>query len=393
MVVNSAQAVADRYADFAWQQARGESDAHEELTARISQDPDFCDFLAVSLPHGNQQQPNLLLAAVRYLDGPHAEQGPRGDFAYRSWREWTIRHWDDVRDVMMRRLARTDEPARCATLLPVLARLPQPLALLEVGAAAGLCLHPDRYRYRYDGGPEFGAPDSPVVLPCRTSPGTPVPAAPPRIVWRAGLGLDPLDLSDPDDIRWLRALAWPGPGNDTTLGTSAGTGTGDAWSGSTGSSAGTGSGGDAGSGSRAGNSGHTGNRGASVADRARRQLAAIEAVRNAPPTPLVRGDLLHELPALAAQAPPEATLVVFHTGALTHLPLERREEFVRVVRSLFVDRPGHWVSQEHHSVLPWLPGPRPADARLLTLAVDGRPVALTEQHGRSVQWLAEPEPV
>ncbi|WP_052866391.1 DUF2332 domain-containing protein [Streptomyces niger] len=385
MVVNSAQAVADRYADFSWQQARGVSRAHEELTARISQDPEFCDLLAASLPPGNKQQPNLLLAAVRYLDGPHAAQGPRGDFAYRTWREWTIRHWDDVRDVMMRRLTQTNEPARCAALLPVLARLPQPLALLEVGAAAGLCLHPDRYRYRYDGGPEFGAPGSPVVFPCRTSPGTPVPAALPQVVWRAGIDLEPLDPSDPDDVRWLQALVWPGSEHDTDPGTDVGTSVGADIGAGTGATIGTDVGAGIGADIRAGIRADVG------ADRAGRQLAAIEAVRGAPPAPLVRGDLLDELPALAAQAPREATLVVFHTAVLTYLPLERREEFVRVVRSLLADRPGHWVSQEHHSVLPWLPGPRPADAHHLTLAVDGRPVALTEQHGRSVQWLPRPQ--
>lgn len=340
MVVNSAQAVADRYAEFSWQQARGESGAHEELTARISQDPEFCDFLGASLPPGTEQQPPLLLAAVRYLDGPHADQGPRGEFAYRTWREWTIRHWDDVRDVMMRRLTHINEPARCATLLPLLARLPQPLALLEVGASAGLCLHPDRYRYRYDDGPEFGAADTPVVFPCRTSPGTPVPTGLPRIVWRAGIDLDPLDVTDADDVRWLQALSWPGSGPD-------------------------------------------------AAERQRRRLGAIEAVRQAPPAPLVRGDLLDELPALAAQAPLDATLVVFHTAVLTCLPPARREEFARVVRSVLVDRAGHWVSHEHHSVLPWLPGPRPTDAHQLTLSLDGRPVALTDRHGQSVRWLEE----
>ncbi|MBV9417272.1 MAG: DUF2332 family protein [Solirubrobacterales bacterium] len=52
---------------------------------------------------------------------------------------------------VLARSTRTNEPARCATLLPLLATLPQPLALLEVGAAAGLCLLPDRWAYDYDG--------------------------------------------------------------------------------------------------------------------------------------------------------------------------------------------------------------------------------------------------
>ncbi|MFF2925601.1 DUF2332 domain-containing protein [Streptomyces celluloflavus] len=360
-VVNNAQTVADRYRDFSWRQARGRSEAHEELTARISQDPEFCDLLSGSLPAGNKQQPNLLLAAVRYLDGPHAEQGPRGESAYGRWREWTIRHWDEVRTVIMRRATQTNEPGRCATLLPLLARLPQPLALLEVGASAGLCLHPDRYRYRYrnavtaEAATEVGAPESPVTFECRTSreAGAAEPTVPasgtadglPEIVWRAGIDLNPLDpAAEPDDLRWLHALLWPGD-----------------------------------------------------PDRAARLSAAVEAVRTAPRPRMVRGDLVEELPALAAEAPPEATLVVFHTSVLTYLPLDRREEFARLVRSLLAERPGpgHWISNEHHSVLPWITTPahdtlRPEDGQPLTLALDERPVALTGQHGEALHWLREP---
>lgn len=138
----NAWGVAERYREFSWWEARGRSDAHEELSARISQDPEFCDLLSGSLPAGNKQQPDLLLAAVRHLDGPHAEMGPRGAAAYGRWREWTIRHWDEVRAVIMQRATQTNEPARCATLLPLLARLPQPLALLEAGTSAGCVCTP-----------------------------------------------------------------------------------------------------------------------------------------------------------------------------------------------------------------------------------------------------------
>ncbi|MFB7636004.1 DUF2332 domain-containing protein [Streptomyces sp. NPDC056149] len=358
-VVNAPQEVADRYREFSWQQARGRSEAHEELAARIGQDDEFCELLAGSLPAGNKQQPNLLLAAVRYLDGPHAELGPRGAAAYGRWREWTIRHWDEVRSVIMQRATQTNEPARCAALLPLLARLAQPLALLEVGASAGLCLHPDQYRYRYvQEGRDVacGAPDSPVTFTCRTSGPAPFDDGDattlpggllPDIVWRAGIDLNPLDpAGNPDDLRWLRALVWPG-------------------------------------------------------DEARgaRLTAAVEAVRPAPRPVLVRGDLVDELPALAAQAPAAATLVVFHGSVLNYLPPARREEFAHRVRTLLAERDGggHWISQEHHSVLPWITAPehrslRPEDGMLLTLAVDERPVALTDPHGRSVHWLRSARP-
>ena len=71
---------------------------------------------------------------------------------------------------IMSRATQTNEVGRCATLLPLLASLPGPLALLEVGCSAGLCLFPDRYSYRFTGSRGDVAVDpvdgpSPVVLP------------------------------------------------------------------------------------------------------------------------------------------------------------------------------------------------------------------------------------
>ena len=82
-----------------------------------------------------------------------------------------IMHWPEVEAQMRRRLTQTNEAGRCAVLLPVLAALPQPLALLEVGASAGLCLYPDRYAYRYDGGPTVGQGEP--LLDCATTGLTP----------------------------------------------------------------------------------------------------------------------------------------------------------------------------------------------------------------------------
>ncbi len=79
----------------------------------------------------------------------------------------------------------------------------------------------------------------------------------------------------------------------------------------------------------------------------RARLRAAAAVAAAEPPLLVRGDLVDDLPALAARAPADATLVVFHTSVLYHVPAARREAFVQVVAGL----PGHWIANEAPDVL------------------------------------------
>jgi hypothetical protein len=66
---------------------------------------------------------------------------------YDAFRAAALDRRAEVATTMLARRTQTNEPARCATLLPALASLRQPLAVLEVGASAGLCLLPDRYGY------------------------------------------------------------------------------------------------------------------------------------------------------------------------------------------------------------------------------------------------------
>src|SRR5204863_3139109 len=134
-------------------------------------------FLA-SLPRA-KQQPNLLFAAACYLLGEPA------DIA--ALRALVADRDTELRAVMLARRTQTNEAARCATLVPLLARLPQPLALLEVGASAGLCLLIDRYAYDYGGhrvAPVRRVGADPPVVSCRASPGTPLPARGVGVAWR-----------------------------------------------------------------------------------------------------------------------------------------------------------------------------------------------------------------
>lgn len=267
------------------------------------------------------RQPNLLFAAVRYLGGP-VEDPAR--FAAYLHDEWAA-----VAAQVTSRRNQTNEVGRCAALLPLLADLPQPLALLEVGASAGLCLYPDRYRYHY-GDRVIGDPASTVALHCRTEGPVPVPRQLPTVVWRAGLDLNPLDVRDADTMRWLKALVWP-----------------------------------------------------EHADRLHRLRAAARIVGADPPR-LHRGDMRTDVPALAAQAPADATLVVYHSAALVYLQQQQeRDEFAAAMRAL----PGHWICQEGPSVLPALtPGDHDEAWTRMVVARDGVVVASAHPHGRSLHW-------
>jgi hypothetical protein len=311
-------AIARRFRRFAETEARSHSPLYETLARSVASDPDILTFLA-DLPAA-KQQPNLLLAAVRYVSGvqttPH------------DFRAAFLARRDSIRAEMLRRRTQTNEPGRCAVLLPVLARLPGPLALIEVGASAGLCLLPDRYGYAYDGHQPFGPEPR---FPCRADAATPVPVAHPAIVWRAGLDLNPLDVLDDGDMAWLEALVWP-----------------------------------------------------DQPDRAARLRAAIAVARADPPR-VAGGDLLTALPALAAEAPADATLVVFHTAVLAYIAdPDARAAFSRTVR----DSNAVWISNEIPRIFP---GDRPVDGPegAFLLSVDGEPTAWTDPHGAWINWIAK----
>ena len=194
--------IAERYSRFATIEADPTSPLYRDLSLHISQSESLLRFLA-ELPR-ERQQPNLFLAAVRLVGGT-PESASALDAIVRD-------RGDAVRNVMLTRTTQTNEPARCAVLLPVLAQLPQPLALLEVVASAGLCLLPDRYAYDYGGaaiGPSAAGSGAAPVFPCEANQYTPLPRRNVDVDWRAGLDLNPLDVQSDEDAAWLQTLVWP----------------------------------------------------------------------------------------------------------------------------------------------------------------------------------------
>jgi hypothetical protein len=319
--------IAERYERFA-DEAVGRSPLYFEIAHAVAGTPPVLDLLAAMPPA--KWQPNLLLGAVRYLYGT-----PSSPQEFVSLVE---SHAEQIAEVIAAHSTQTNEPARCATLLPVLAQLAQPLALLEVGAAAGLCLLPDYYEYDYGGhvlAPSASVGVDPPRFSCRAGPGTPLPRRNVDVAWRAGLDLRPVDLSEEAEVRWLEALIWPGEEY-----------------------------------------------------RLPRLRAACEIARANPPR-VAKGDLRTDLRALASEAPKDGTLVVFHTAVLAYVPDSAgREAFARSVS----ETGAVWIANEGPQNIPGAPdlaGEHPDKAAFL-LCVDGNPTAWTDGHGTWIDWRACP---
>jgi hypothetical protein len=94
-----------------------------------------------------------------------------------------------------------------------------------------------------------------------------------------------------------------------------------------------------------------------------------------------RGDLLADLPALARQAPPGATLVIYHSAVLGDLSHAERRQFAETVRSL----DAVWLSND---VTLNVPVTAPGEASF-HLVKDGRTLLATaDTHGTWLRWLA-----
>jgi hypothetical protein len=176
----------------------------------------------------------------------------------------------------------------------VISEAPGELATLEIGPSAGFNLLWDRYRYDYGGGLHWGDPGSEIRLETERRGNVALPELPKAIpvVSRKGIDLNPVDVANDEEVRWLRALIFP-----------------------------------------------------EHVERHAQLEAGIRTIRSHPPR-LVRGDAVEGVPELLAEAPRDATLVVFATHTLAQLP---RDGLVKLLKSLQrhgADRPVFFVSME-----------------------------------------------
>ncbi|PZC45190.1 MAG: hypothetical protein DK306_001572 [Chloroflexi bacterium] len=283
------------------------------LCPAIAADDDLLAVAASASP--TQPPPNLLFGAVHYLllDGRHdplsafypdlAPTGSAADplHAFPHFRDFVLRNRTQIETLIAGRRVQTNVIQRCTCLLPAFAHVADAapehaLALLEIGPSAGLNLAWDRYGYRYHGATDarWGDPSAPVQLDAELRGAVDLPPLPANlpVAWRAGLELHPVDITNDDQVRWLRALIWP-----------------------------------------------------EHVERHQRLAAAIAVARQRPPR-IVPGDATTDLASLLTEAPIDAALCVFATHALYQVPDECRQRIDAALQNAAQLRPVWFLSME-----------------------------------------------
>lgn len=325
----------EQYREFAGH-AAADSPYFAAWSLGVAQDDDVLSWLT-RLPRV-KQQPNLVFAAARWHGVP--APGP-----YAGLRDALLGDDGRIEATIRSRRTQTNEVGRLATLLPAFGLAArdtaEPLVLIEVGASAGLCLFPDRYRHRWRWAGEPPREESlgeGPELRCDVAGPVPLPDTPPVVGWRAGIDLHPLSVHDADAMDWLEMLVWP-----------------------------------------------------EQHDRRVRLRRAVEVAAAEPPY-LVRGDLLDELPLLVEEAQAFGRVVVFHTAVVAYLDGPARRRFADLMAGLVASGACHWVSNEGRRVLPEVSATAPRGAGTdddlhFVLGLDGQALARTHGHGRALRWL------
>jgi hypothetical protein len=351
--VSAHRTVGDRYRRFG-EDAAATSPLYERVAVAMSESDEAVRAVEAMPPR--TRPPALVLAALHDL--ALAGRAPAltaawattdHDAAARAAIQTLLQMTDAVVTIATRRRPRTDETGRCAVLYPAVAEAARrtgadAVGLIDVGCSAGLNLTVDRVGITYSDGRTLGDPSCPVQMAARVVGDRPVPTrAMPEVAVRIGVDRDPLDVTDADDARWLRACLPP-----------------------------------------------------DQPERRARLDAEIALAAAAPPV-LMRGDVVEVLPEALARVPGEAVPVVTTTWALSALSREDRLRFLNRLHEAAAGRAVAWVSVEGVGVAPSVPtlGDRPASGHsLVGLAVfDGTAGAIDTvgrcwSRGRLLSWLA-----
>ena len=341
-----------RFRAFAGEAVR--APLYQRLAAEAAERPEVLRVLAHA--PAQQQLPVLLFAAVHHLllDGadpalaahyPNLSVEPPAGDAAALFMRFVMDHHDELAALVATRSTQTNEVGRCSQFLPALGMVAAEVGAIshvDIGTSAGLNLLLPQYRYEYQPGGVVGE-ESPVTLRCGTTGAVPVPASMPKVARSIGLDRSPIDLSDPEEVRWLEACVWP-----------------------------------------------------DQADRFQRLVAALGIAALHPPD-VRAGDAVEAVADLVVEAAGRAHPVVTNSWVLNYLDHGARADYVEEMDRLGARLDLSWVIAEAPDQTPGLPVPTTSPAESITVVSlvtwrsgrrEVRRLATTHPHGYWLHWEA-----
>ena len=347
--------LAQVYRHFAESEDAGNSPLYQRVAVALSGSEEA--LRAIEAAPARQRHPAVILAALHDLvlagRAPAlaaAYAAADGDAAAGAAIAALLRLTGEIAATAVRRRPRADETGRSAVLYPAVAGAAhragaRAVGLIDVGCSAGFDLDVGRVGITYSNGQSLGDPFSPVQVSASIVGNRPLPErAIPEVVARLGIDVDPVDVTDGDEVRWLRACLPP--------------------------------------------------------DRPERlaRLDAELALAATDPPVLVQGHAVEVLPDAIARVPADALPVVMTTWALSSFSLETRLRFLQRLGDAAAGRAVAWVSAEGVGVAPAIPtlGDRRASGHsILGVAVFDGSALHTEavgrcwSRGRLLAWLSD----
>ena len=228
------EAIAASFRRTAEAEFAAESPLYDRLARAVAERPDLCEPLLAAPP--TQRRALLYFAAVGYVLRTVERAHPLADWyatlggtraandgdPVAALADLVGAGGDDIAAPCARKITQTNEARRAALLRPAWGRAAEiasamrrpELAIIELGASAGLLLATDRYAIRYHRGQSertYGGGGLTIDCDLRGSVGgwpdhaaTAVP-----VVSRTGVDLEPIGPGDADGADWLHACVWP----------------------------------------------------------------------------------------------------------------------------------------------------------------------------------------
>jgi len=317
------------------------------LASQIANDPDILKLVRDA--DLATQVSNLLFGAVHFLL-LSGIQHPLADFypdltefprpitdSYPYFLAFCLEHTQEIEKLVTEKRVQTNEVTRCAVLLPAFNLAYQrmnnkPLAIVEIGSSAGIHLIWDHFYYDYGSAGQVGNPDSKVKLrtDIRGSKSPPIPEQMPKVAYRIGTDIYPIDPNDEEATRWLRALIWP-----------------------------------------------------DHQDRRARLEAALSELW-LKPVEVVMGNAAETLPAILENVPANFNLCVFHSYSFVQMPPAIREQILELLLVFSRQRDFHRIAQE------WFGEQQHPQLELKTYRNGDMQTELlgyAESHGRWLEWI------